>query len=88
MLSLFAPVAQAHMVQVAAPTGSGGTAIRNSLCTHLHATEGAQICLFAFRSTEPKNQRTVQSQTRQRPILPNFCFLYLCFYQESNCTCD
>lgn len=53
MLGLFAPVAQAHMVQVAAPTGSGGAAIRNSLCTHLHATEGAQICHFAFRSTEP-----------------------------------
>lgn len=53
MLRLFAPVAQAHMVQVAAPTGSGGAATRNSLGTYLHATDGAQICHFAFRSTEP-----------------------------------
>lgn len=53
MLGLFAPVAQAHVVQVAAHTGSGGAAIRNSLCPHLHATEGAQIYHFAFRSREP-----------------------------------
>lgn len=37
-----------------------------------------------------KKQRRVQSQTCYCSILPNFCFLflYLCVYQESNCTCD
>lgn len=89
MLRLFAPSGSS-------PHGAGGCTHWLCRSSHQEFTLYTSACYwrstnlpFCFQINRTlKNQRRVRSQTRQCPILLNFCFLYLCFYQESNCTCD